>query len=80
MTRNKDYESKLMRLRNLRRMTQAELASVLGVSSTTIMKWETGRAVPRLTVRQTKALVNALGVTLDELPDDFGPQPIESSN
>jgi putative transcriptional regulator len=80
MTRNKEFESKLMRLRNLRRMNQTELGKELGVSTTTIMKWETGRAVPRLTVRQVKTLVKVLGITLDELPDDFGPQRIAENN
>lgn len=80
MARNKDCESKIMRLRYLRRMTQKELADALGVTDTTVMRWETGRAVPRLTISQVKTLVKVLGVTLDELPDDFGPQPIESGN
>ena len=44
------------------------------------MRWETGRVQPSLTIRQVKTLVKVLGVTLDELPDDFGPQPIESGN
>jgi putative transcriptional regulator len=80
MARDKEFESKLMRLRNLRRMNQTELGKELGVSTTTIMKWETGRAVPRLTVRQVKTLVKVLGITLDELPDDFGPQRIVENN
>ncbi len=63
-----------MRLRNLRDITQEALAEVLGVSRTTIMNWETGRAIPKLTVPQVKALCRKLGITLDELPDNFGPQ------
>ncbi len=63
-----------MRLRNRRRLKQEDLAIALGVSRTTIMNWETGRAVPRLTVPQVKTLCKMLGITLDELPDNFGPQ------
>jgi DNA-binding XRE family transcriptional regulator len=80
MSTEKEFESKLMRLRHLRRMTQAELGKELGVSETTVMNWETGRAKPRLTISQTKKLVKVLGVTLDELPDDFGPQRIVENN
>ena len=63
-----------MRLRNRRRIKQEDLAIALGVSRTTIMNWETGRAIPRLTVPQVKTLCKTLGITLDELPDNFGPQ------
>ena len=80
MAIDKNFESKLMRLRNLRRVSQTELAKALGVTRTTVMRWETGRVQPSLTIRQVKTLVKVLGVTLDELPDDFGPQPIESGN
>jgi DNA-binding XRE family transcriptional regulator len=80
MAIDKEFESKLMRLRSLRRMTQEELAATLGVTRTTIMNWETGRAVPRLTVRQFKALLKTLNITVDELPDDFGPQRIYENN
>jgi putative transcriptional regulator len=80
MTRDKDFESKLMRLRSLRNMSQADLAEALGVSRTTVMRWETGRAEPNLTIRQVRALLKALDITFDELPDDFGPQRIAKNN
>jgi DNA-binding XRE family transcriptional regulator len=75
-----ELESPLMRFRLLRRMTQQDLADALGVSRTTVMKWETGRAVPNLTIAQTKKLCEVLGVTLEQLPDDFGPQPIHNTS
>ena len=59
-------------LRTLRQITQKELADVLGVTEHTISNWERGKAIPKLTIPQTKALCNVLGVSLDELPDDFG--------
>lgn len=75
-----ELESKLMRLRTLRRMTQKELANALGVDRVTVTNWETGRSEPRLTIAQFKTLLKVLNITVDELPDDFGPQPIESGN
>lgn len=69
-----------MRLRTLRRVTQQALADALGVSRTTITNWETGRSVPTLTIAQTRKLCEVLGVTFDQLPDDFGPQPIHPSS
>jgi DNA-binding XRE family transcriptional regulator len=76
----KEFESPLMRFRLLRRMTQQELADELGVSSTTIRNWESGRAVPNLTIPQVKKLCQVLEVNLEDLPDDFGPQPIHDSS
>jgi hypothetical protein len=34
---------------------------------------ETGKDEPELTIAQVKALCRALGKSLDELPEDFGP-------
>ncbi|MDG2989322.1 hypothetical protein L3556_00020 [Candidatus Synechococcus calcipolaris G9] len=33
---------------------------------------------PQLSPRQVKNLCKALDITIDQLPDDFGPQPIDS--
>lgn len=74
-----EFISPLAMLRRLRFMTQQELADALGVSKTTIRNWEKGRVVPELTIRQTKKLCKILGVTLDQLPDDLGPQPIHNT-
>ncbi|MGB7440651.1 MAG: helix-turn-helix transcriptional regulator [Coleofasciculaceae cyanobacterium] len=45
----------------------------MGVAVTTISRWERGVSVAMLTVPQMKALCNALGKSLEELPDEFGP-------
>lgn len=63
-----------MRLRKLRGIKQKELAEALGVSETTVRNWERGRATPELTIQQTKTLCRLLQCSLDELPDNFGPQ------
>jgi DNA-binding XRE family transcriptional regulator len=72
----KDTQSPLAMLRTLRFMTQKDLAEAIGVSETTIRNWEKGRATPQLTPKQTKALCKALNITLEELPDNFGPQHV----
>ena len=71
-----ELDSELAMLRRYRNISQTELGKVLGVSKTTIYKWEKGLAVPRLTPRQTKDLCKALGISLNELPDDFAPHPV----
>lgn len=65
-----------MRLRTLRRISQKDIAKELGVSHHTVSNWETGRSIPKLTIDQVKKLCDLLGCTLDELPSNFGPQPI----
>ncbi len=61
-------------LRELRErvgLSQEGLARLIGVSSKTISNWERGIGAASLTVPQMKALCEALGVALNELPDDF---------
>ena len=78
MTR--DYESPLMRLRNLRRMTQEDLAIAMGVSAQTISNWETGTTTPKLSLADWRKLAGLLGLSIDELPDNFGTQPIHDTS
>ena len=52
-------------LREDRRMTQAELAEKLGVSSKTVSKWETAKGLPDNTLLQP--LAQALGISVIEL-------------
>lgn len=66
--------SALMHLRTLRHLTQKELADALGVTENTVANWERGRAIPKLTPSQFKTLVKMLQISLEDLPDDFGPQ------
>ena len=57
--------SAIKSLRELRRLTQAELGEKIGVSSKTVSKWETARGLPDLT--RLQPLSQALGVSVMEL-------------
>lgn len=52
-------------LRELRKMTQWELAEKISVSGKTVSKWETGKGLPDISVLQP--LAAALGVSVIEL-------------
>ena len=52
-------------LRELNRLTQADLAERIGVSSKTISKWETAKGLPDISLLQP--LAQALGVSVIEL-------------
>jgi transcriptional regulator with XRE-family HTH domain len=80
MPESEELSSTLKRLRTQAGLTQAELAKLIPdktgtgtLSQRAISAWERGEYQPELTISQTKALCRALGVTLDELPDDFRP-------
>jgi putative transcriptional regulator len=67
----KQPKQTLKQLREQAGLSQEALARLVGVSSKTVSNWERGTNVASLTVPQMKALCEALGVTLNELPDDF---------
>ena len=52
-------------LREKKRLTQAELADLLGVSSKAVSKWETGKGLPDISL--IEPLSTALGVSVMEL-------------
>ena len=52
-------------LRESRRLTQAELADRIGVSSKTVSKWETAKGLPDVSLLQP--LAQALGISVIEL-------------
>ena len=72
--------SPLAMLRRIRgNITQAELGEAIGVTANTVYRWEKGDVKPKLEVWQVKKLCKFLGITVDQLPDNFGPQPIHES-
>ncbi|MBO5836516.1 MAG: helix-turn-helix domain-containing protein [Oscillospiraceae bacterium] len=55
----------IKQLRENRKLTQAQLAEKIGVSSKTISKWETGKGLPDISLLQP--LAQALGISVIEL-------------
>lgn len=74
MKNDKPFGSQLVELRQKVGVTQEALAEALGVTDHTVRNWEKGRAEPRLTIRQTKRLCAVLQCSLEDLPDNFGPE------
>ncbi|MBD2016319.1 helix-turn-helix transcriptional regulator [Microcoleus sp. FACHB-53] len=70
---SEENESPLKRLREEAGLSQQELATRIGVAVATISRWERG-APAMLTVPQMKALCRVFGKSIEELPDEFGPQ------
>ena len=58
---------KIRILRKNKKMTQAELAEALSVSSQSVSKWENGLSVPDISV--LPAIARYFGITMDELFD-----------
>ncbi len=73
MAGEQEQESALLKLRKSRDLTQKQIADALGVTVQTVSNWEVGRAEPKLTIRQFKALLRVLQCSVDQLPDDLGP-------
>ena len=55
----------IRQLRETRKLTQAELAERIGVSSKTVSKWETAKGLPDISLLQP--LAEALGISVIEL-------------
>jgi putative transcriptional regulator len=71
--------SPLAMLRRIRgNVTQDELGDVIGVTGNTISRWELGTVKPKLEPWQVKKLCKFLEISIDQLPDNFGPQPIHA--
>lgn len=57
-------------------LTQKQVADALGVSPQSVNNWIHKRYKKepvKLSVKQVKILCQVLGVSLDRIPDDFGP-------
>ena len=65
----------IKQLREMRDMTQTELAEILCVSSKTISKWETAKGLPDISLLQP--LAQALGISVIELMNG---EPISNKN
>ena len=65
----------IKQLRENRKLTQADLAEKIGVSSKTVSKWETAKGLPDISLLQP--LSQALGISVIELMNG---QPIVNGN
>jgi DNA-binding XRE family transcriptional regulator len=73
-----EHVSPLAMLRKIRgNISQEEVANALGVKRNTVSRWEIGLSTPKLEPWQTKKLCKLLSISIEELPDNFSPQPIE---
>ena len=69
-------EAPLKTIREALGYSQQEFATKLGLSTSSISRWERGLAEATFNVRQMKRLVaelRTLGLTIENLPDDVGP-------
>ncbi len=78
---NEIFAKNVATLRAERKMTQAQLASLLNYSDKAISKWERGEALPDVTV--VKQIADTFGVTVDYLlkrdhaPEDYRPNFVD---
>ncbi len=70
---HKGSDSPLERLRERVGLTQEELCRRCGIPLRTYARWVAGDGISRPTIPQIKALCRELGISIEELPDDFGP-------
>ena len=65
----------IVRYRNLREMTQEELARKANVSRTSLSYWECGNSIP--TLPSMKKIADALGISVEDLSSDKDPMEQE---
>jgi transcriptional regulator with XRE-family HTH domain len=68
-----EWRAKLRLCRERARLSQKELASMVGVAQTRVTEWETGKGIP--TMDKALRVARALGVSLDYLADDALDEP-----
>lgn len=63
-----EQESPLRDLREAANLTQEQLSVRLGVSTSTLRRWENGTVEPAMTREQWAEFCQAVGVPFDQLP------------
>lgn len=71
MNAENDQPITLMNVRLKAGMTQRQWADWVGVTISTVSNWERGVQVPRLTFLQTKKIMDASNLSIDELVAAF---------
>jgi transcriptional regulator with XRE-family HTH domain len=67
----KRIQSEPMRLRKSAGLSQQDLADALSVDRTMISYWENGHREPHLTPGQWKTYANLLGVTIQQIVEEY---------
>lgn len=80
MNADNDQPLTLMKVRQIAGMTQKEWADLLGVTISTVSNWERGVQVPRLTFLQTKRVMDASGLSIDQLAEAFNTTQMLKNN
>lgn len=76
-------ESPLKKIRELLGVSQEEFGRRIGVTGQTVSRWERGIWPATFTLAQIRALrreIKALGLDLDDIPDDLGPKKAQAQN
>ena len=71
--KSKDGASQLKQLREQAGFTQEELARRCGIPLRSYQRWESGESAARPNIPQVKALCRELNISIEQLPDQFGP-------
>ncbi len=66
-----ETDSPFKKLRLAAGLSQEDLVRLMGVSVSTIRRWERGLAEPTMTVYQMKAFCSAVNKSLDDLPNSL---------
>lgn len=70
-----DQKPAMKTIREALGMTQMAFAVAIGVSVTTVARWESGARSPVFTIKQIKSLeklLKQIGMKFKDLPDDLG--------
>jgi transcriptional regulator with XRE-family HTH domain len=73
------FEALFSSLRELKNLTQQDLADALGVSLSTVEDWENGLAEAELSDVQVRKLYKVLGITRKRVFDEYGLKPTYES-
>jgi DNA-binding XRE family transcriptional regulator len=63
-----DHDNTFRRLRKKSRLTQENLARLIGVAVSTIRRWEKNQCEPTMTVEQLRIFCNTVMIDFNRLP------------
>ena len=63
-----DTDNEITKLRKNARLTQEALAHAIGITVSTIRRWEQGQCEPTMQIWQMKAFCEAVHVQFEQLP------------